>query len=373
MLKKRVIVSVINDLVTDQRVHKVSTTLTNMGFEVLLVGRKMRNSLPLEKRAYETHRMNLLFEKGTLFYAEYMLRLFFLLLFKKVDVLVSNDLDTLLPNYFISKIKGKHLVYDTHEIFTEVPELKNAAFKKRIWELVEGFIFPKLKTVFTVNESIANWYKHKYEIHCNVVRNIPFKLTAEKIDRAGLHLPIDKKIIIMQGAGINVQRGAEEAIEAMQYIDNALFLIIGGGDVIETLKQNVKQLKLESKVQFIPKQPYTKLMQYTQCADLGITIDKPTNINYQYSLPNKIFDYIQAGIPVLASKLTEVEKIITTYKVGVLIDNHDPKHIAEKINTLLSNNDLLNTYKQNAKKAASVLTWEQEEQVLKAVYSKLSS
>ena len=129
---QRVIVSVINDLSTDQRVHKVCCTLHKIGYKVILVGRKQRNSIPLTKRDYETKRMFLLFEKGILFYAEYQFRLFLFLLFNKSDILYSNDLDTLLPNYLISRIKKKILIYDTHELFCEVPELQNHPLKKRI-------------------------------------------------------------------------------------------------------------------------------------------------------------------------------------------------------------------------------------------------
>ncbi|MBI2271324.1 MAG: glycosyltransferase [Bacteroidetes bacterium] len=369
---KKVIVSVINDLVTDQRVHKVCATLHKLGFEVVLVGREQRNSLKLDKRDYFTKRMRLLFERGPLFYLEFNCRLFFFLLFHRSDVLVSNDLDTLFPNYVISLLKGSSLVYDTHEIYTEVPELQNRPFKRKIWEGLERNIFPKLKYVFTVNESIAFWYKNKYGIEPKVVRNIPRGgVEAATKTRQELNLPVDGRILIMQGAGINVQRGAEETVEAMKYVNDALLLMIGGGDVIDELKLKTERDGLNERVRFIGKLPYTELMQYTRNADIGITLDKDTNINYRYSLPNKLFDYIHAGIAVLASHLTEIEKIIRHYNVGNIIDDHDPKHIAHKINSMLENKEQLNKWKENSKHAARELTWENEEQELIKVYKLL--
>lgn len=368
---KRAIVSVINDLSTDQRVNKVCSTLHQLGFDVTLVGRKQRKSLSLPKRDYATKRMFLLFEKGPLFYLEYQIRLFFYLLFNKADVVVANDLDTLLPNFLISKIKSSNLVYDSHEIFCEVPELQKNPAKKGIWKGLEKWIFPKLKHVFTVNNSIAKIYQAEYQVPIHVVRNIPLlkdQKSLKKRSKEELGIPTDKKIIILQGAGINIDRGAEEAVAAMQFVNDALLLIIGSGDVIPTLKKMATELKLNEKVRFIAKVPFEELLQYTHHADLGLTLDKDTNINYKYSLPNKLFDYIHAGVPVLASNLVEVKKIVEYYSIGDCIENHEPKHIADKLNTILHDVDKLQLWKKKTTLVANSLNWEHEELKLKNVY-----
>ena len=129
---KHVTVSVINDLSSDNRVKKTCQELVAMGFKVTLVGRILASSNPITNWSFETKRMKLLFKKGILFYAFFNTRLFFYLLFSKSDVLYANDLDTLLPNYLVSKLKGSKLIYDSHEIFCEVPELQSTPFKKRI-------------------------------------------------------------------------------------------------------------------------------------------------------------------------------------------------------------------------------------------------
>jgi hypothetical protein len=133
MQQKTILVSVINDLNTDQRVHKICTFIEQQGYRVVLIGRKRKASDPMETRSYQTMRMRLLFEKGGLFYAEFNLRLFFLLLFKRSHILVANDLDTLLANFLVAKLKRKKLVYDSHEFFTEVPELLNRPRTRAVW------------------------------------------------------------------------------------------------------------------------------------------------------------------------------------------------------------------------------------------------
>ena len=156
----------------------------------------------------------------------------------------------------------------------------------------------------------------------------------------------------------------------MQFVENAVLLIVGGGDVLDILKEMVKKWYLEEKVIFKPRLPYEKLMQYTALADLGLTLDKDTNINYRFSLPNKIFDYLHAGVPVLASDLVEIRKIIDTYDVGDFIPDHVPEHIAQKVNEIFAHPEKLQRWKNNTKKAAGDLNWENESVKLTEVYKK---
>lgn len=370
MKKKRALISVINDLVTDQRIARTANVLTEMGFEVLMVGRRKFDSPQMPERQYETIRMRLLWEKGPLFYAEYNIRLFFLLLSKPSELLISNDLDTLLPNYLIHKLKRIPIVYDSHEYFTATPELVNRPKVQRIWKWIEKQIVPNLKNCITVNASIARLFEKEYHISFKIVRNIPQLSFNNRIPvRSELGLPEDKKIILIQGSGINVQRGAEEAVEAMKYLENVLLLIVGGGDVLPILKNMVNEFSLQDKVKFVPRQTPANLAGYTANADIGLTIDKDTNINYRYSLPNKLFDYIYAGVPVLATPLVELKNIIQHYEIGDFIENHDPRYIASKIQSMLKDESKLTLYRKNTEKAAAELNWENEKQTLVQIFS----
>ena len=368
--KKKAIVSVTNDLYTDQRVHKVCLFLESQGFSVLLVGRKRKSSKELPLRSYQTKRFNLFFDKGAKFYAEYNFRLFWFLLFKKIDLLVANDLDTLLANFLASKFKPtSRLVYDSHEYFTEVPELINRKKVKQIWEGIEGWIFPKLKTIYTVNSSIAKLYSDKYQKEIKVVRNISPSWEPKNLkSKQELGIPENKKLIIIQGAGINIDRGAEEAVQAMKSLENAVLMIVGDGDVVHQLKKYVIDNQLDSKVLFFDKRPFDEMMNFTFYADLGLTLDKPTNINYRYSLPNKVFDYIQAETPIVATNLIEISKIVDEFKVGEIIHDFTPENLVNVLNSLLNDESRLTVLKENCSKARKVVNWENEIQVLKEIY-----
>ncbi len=368
---KRVVVSVINDLSFDQRVDKVCTTLTNNGFDVLLIGRKLKESIPIS-RDYQTTRMNLLFTKGVWFYAFFNLRLFFKLLFIKADVFHANDLDTLLANSWASKLRRKPLIYDSHEYFTGVPEIQDRPKVKKAWEKIEKSIFPKLKYIFTVNQSIAELYRAQYNIKVQVLRNVPKSDDLKKTkSRSDLGIPLDKKIVLVQGTGINIDRGIEELLEAIAIMDNTILYIVGSGDVLHQLKERSKTQDLKNKVVFVGKLPYTEMMQYTFNADVGVTLDKDTNINYRFSLPNKIFDYIKAGLPILSSNLVELKKIINQYEIGAITMNHSPEEIKSSLIRIWEDENIFLQYKENTKKAAEELTWEQEVETLLEVYKNL--
>lgn len=364
----RIIISVVSDLVTDQRVHRTAATLHNKGHEVLLVGRKKKESGPIT-RQYKTVRFKLWWEKGPLFYASYNLRLFFFLMFTRADALVSNDLDTLLPNFLVSKLKRVELFYDSHEYFTEVPELVSRPGIQKIWKRIERWIFPKLKHVWTVNESIAKLYREAYGVEVGVVRNVPFTSSpAVAKTKSELHLPAGKKILLFQGAGINIDRGGEEAVQAMQYLDHCFLLFIGSGDVIEALKTMASRMNLRERVKFIPRLPFEELQSYSMAADAGLTLDKDTNLNYRFSLPNKIFDYIHAGLPVLSSNLIETRQIIENYNIGMVAGSLNPVQLAESIRAMFSDEKRFDSWKENLKLAAADLCWEKEEQKLLQIF-----
>ena len=365
----RIILPVINDLVGDQRMHRISSTLQEAGYQVLLVGRQYTNSPPLPKRTYQTHRMRLWFRRGKWFYLEYNLRLFCLLLQKQVDLITANDLDTLLASFLAAKWRGKKLLYDSHEYFTEVPELIHRPRTRRIWLRLEHWIFPKLTQVYTVNASLAHMYQSLYGVPVQVIRNVPFPRQFPLVqaeERAS--------ILLYQGA-LNVGRGIELMIQAMTHLPEYQLWIVGRGDIEKSLQAQTHKLGLGKKVLFKGFVPFEQLASLTSQAKLGFSLEEDLGANYRYASPNKVYDYIQATVPVLVSDLPEMRGVVEQYQVGEILaaTERTPEGLAQKIRNMLESPDRYNTYVQHCQKAAQELNWEQEKKQLLHMYQQASS
>ena len=301
---------------------------------------------------------------------EYNLRLFFFLLSRRFDIYHSNDLDTLLPMWLTSFIFKKKLVYDSHEYFLGVPEIQNRYFVKKVWSSIESFIFPKLKYVFTVNESISDLYFKDYKVRPLVIRNLPNKSSLIKVKtKKDLGLPDNKKLVILQGSGINVDRGAEELLEAISIQDDFFLSVVGKGDIVDKLKKRCAKSDLVDKVLFVPTLPYSQMMQFTLNSDVGVSLDKNNNINYKFSLPNKIFDYSKAEIPFVSTNLVEIRKITEEFHTGVLISSTSPESIIEGLNKAIALKKSKN-FISNIAKMNSTLNWESESVSLIKTYEK---
>jgi hypothetical protein len=312
---KRIAFSVTNCICFDQRVLKMAATVNKLNCEITIIGRRLGDCCDSNSIPFKTRRFRMLFNKGFLFYKFYNIRLFLYLLLNKFDLIVSNDLDTLFAGFIASKIKRINLVYDSHEYFTGLPELNHRPFVRWVWK------------------SIGNCSRMSSDI--------------KAFTRGELKTNSDSLLLIFQGSGINIDKGGEELIEAIKITENVLLLIVGSGDVISVLKKKVNALNLADRVIFISKMPWNELMGYTKSADAGLSLEKDTNLNYRFSLPNKLFDYISAGIPVITGSLPEIRKAIIK---------------------LRDNTDLLNKLKKNSVIASESLNWENESKIVTEFY-----
>jgi glycosyltransferase involved in cell wall biosynthesis len=260
------------------------------------------------------------------------------------------------------------LIYDSHEYFTEVPELIGRGFTREVWHRFEKRILPRLRYASTVSLSVADAYRELYGIRMVVIRNLP-GIAGRKSGRAGPGNSDPRRIIIYQGA-LNVGRGLESMLSAMQHLDAYLFQIFGDGDIALRLKELAKELGLGDRVKFMGRIPFEDLRWHTRKASLGISLEEDRGLNYRYALPNKLFDYIQAGIPVLVADLPEMRRIVEEYEIGQVLKDPSPAALARQIREMMESHEIRRVWKKNLRKAAGELCWEKEEGKLLALYGK---
>ena len=364
----KIICTVTTDLTYDQRMIRICTSLVEMGYEVLLVGRERPSSIDLDQKKYQQHRIKCWNSKGKLFYLEYNLRLFWFLLFAKFDAICSVDLDTILPGFYVARWRKKTCIYDAHEYFSELPEVTNRPKVQRIWKRIEALTIPRLKYCYTVGQGIAEIFEKQYGTSFEVIRNVPFgknnsNIIAEELSKS------EEKIILYQGA-LNDGRGLETVILAMEEIDNAKLWLAGEGDLSEELRNLAKEIKVTHKVRFLGYIKPKDLTQLTEKAYIGLNLLENKGLNYYYSLANKTFDYIQANVPAIHMNFPEYTTINAAYKVAILIDDLQVETVVDALKELLENEKLYQELQANCEKASPIFVWEKESEKLKSFYAK---
>ncbi|WP_419869302.1 glycosyltransferase [Chryseobacterium sp. CT-SW4] len=364
MSSKKAIVSAFSSLYTDQRIEKVCHTLFENGYLIDLIGNDWKGAEKME-RPYPFSRIHLQSKSLKTAYFEFNWKLFHLLK-KKSDqntILYANDLDALLPNYIIAKKLQIPLIFDSHEIFSEMPDIQGKMSQK-IWRYLEKKLVPQLPLMITASNSYARWFHEKYNANPVVVQNAP---------RKAAYFPQDShnnpKVILYQGY-INRSRGIDKAILAMHHMEDVVLKIAGDGTERKEYEELMIKENLQNKVHFLGKLHPEDLKKITVTADAGISIEENGGASYLYSLPNKVLDYIQARVPVVMANLPEMQNIAQRFHVGEIIEDHHPERIAKTFTRILQNGK--EYYSKGLEEAAEVLCWENEEKKLLEVFQRVS-
>jgi len=353
---------VTNDLSYDQRMIRIATSLSKAGFIINLVGRKLPNSIPLLHQPFRQKRIRCLFTKGKLFYCEYNIRVFFYLLLKKMNSICAIDLDTILPVYFISKIKKVPRVYDAHELFCEMKEVVSRPGIYKVWKKIEKYSVPKFMNGYTVSKPIADEFRKMYSVNYEVIRNLPLK--------RDIQIPAKpEKYILYQGA-VNEGRGFETIIPAMKLV-NVPLIICGDGNFMRKAKRLVSENGLNNKIIFKGYLPPNELQNYTLNAWIGINLIDDKGLNNYYSLANRFFDYMHAWIPQLCTDFPSYSELNEQFEIAVLIADLSPENVARQVNILLEDEALYQRLQQNCLQAREIFNWQNEEQKLISFYKNL--
>jgi glycosyltransferase involved in cell wall biosynthesis len=359
--KGSIVCLVINDLATDQRMQRICSTLSHAGYSVTLVGRKLPDSPDLSDQSFRQVRLQCFINKGFLFYAEYNIRLCLWLLFNWFDVVCAVDLDTIIPAWLLARMKGGKVVYDAHEWFPECPEIVDRPWVYRFWTWVERTFIVRVDAVYTVSRSIADIFSRKYGIKVGLVRNMPQK--------SEINTTTKGDYILYQGA-LNTGRGLEPLISAMKNVERELW-IAGNGDIEDTLHQLTNSMGLQKKFKFLGRLSPEQLRNITQQAWLGINILENRGMNYYYSLANKFFDYVQAGVPQLSMAFPEYQTMNYEFEVAVLLPDIQESTIVSAIRLLEQNPEKYRHLQENCIQAARHWTWENESRALIKIYDEL--
>lgn len=359
MSAKRIYFTVTNDLRYDQRMQRICGTLAANGYTVTLVGRRLPASPPLQQQPYSQKRIYCWFKRSKWFYIEYNTRLFFYLLFRKMDAVCAIDLDTILPCLRVAQLKGIPRIYDAHELFTELKEVISRPRIRRVWTRIEKKAVPRFTHGYTVSDSIAAEFKKRYGVQYRTIRNVP--VLEPLRSRAS-----EERFILYQGA-VNVARGLEYLVPAMQWVPCRL-LICGDGNFMEQLKQLIAGHGLQDKIELRGMLPPEELKEVARQAYIAVAVPEKEGLNQYLALPNKLFDYIHAGLPQVTVDYPEYRSINRQFEVAVLLDDISPRKIAEALNNLLEDTVLYNRLQQNCLKAREVLNWQQEEKKLLQFY-----
>jgi glycosyltransferase involved in cell wall biosynthesis len=363
----RIICTVTNDLTYDRRMDRICNALADAGYEVLLVGRKLKDSLPFREGKYKGIRLRCFFNSGFLFYAEYNLRLFCYLLFTPFDIACACDLDTALPVRWAAKLKTKKSVYDAHEFYTESPELVGRPGVKNFWEWVGRITVPHFDAHYTVGESIAALLKAKYNVDFDIIRNI----APATVGTGGIKSITERDNILLYQGAINVGRGLTTLIEAMVELPGWQLWLAGEGDITAQLKEKVDLLKLNDRVFFLGWVKPVNLPALMQKAKISVNLRDKASMNDYLSLPNKFFDAIHAELPSINMDFPEYRAICDKYPVSFLVDSLNAGAIINVIRLVETDPKLLVQMSEVCKAAAQEYNWVNEEKKLLRIYSSL--
>ncbi len=370
----------LNNFIHDARVHKEAASLAAAGHDVTVYA-LWDAGLPQEevRSGYHIRRMRLKSRRlrGGGFaplakYLEFAARVLPILLHEQPHAVHAHDAKPLPIAWLAARRSGARLVYDAHELETgrNFGSTRLAGVYRRLWPWPERVFIRRTDAVITVCDGIADELVRLYRIpRPVVVRNCPPRKEIPRTDllRRKLGIPADQKIVLYQGA-VAAGRGLETMAAAVRQLPNVAGVILGNGAWLEKYRAQVAEgawprMYLPGKV------PLAELPAHTASADVGLALIQNTCRSYYFALPNKLFEYMQAGIPVVGSDLPEIRRVVQEYQVGEIVDPEDPTAVAAALRRLLDDPRRYARARANTARAAQVFTWERESINLIGLYA----
>ncbi len=362
--RKKIIIGISGHIFTDQRMQRIASALSEWQYDVEILYRHHFKFKEIQTsksvfQSFSSRAFKVPFKGGIGMYLLLNHRYFWSNIFKHADAYYAVDSDTLPAFTLLSILKRKPLIYDAHEYFVEVPELKSR-LKKTIWEILTKWGVKQSNIRFTVGEGLAKELSNRYGKPFGVVRNVP-----AMAQKAPFIKSFERPCIIYQGA-LNEGRQLELLIDAMRLLHMCDCFIVGEGDLSVALREKAKGLQ---NVFFKGLLSPEELRIITPSCFAGFNLlDARNSLSYYYSLSNKYFDYMHAGIPSISSNLPEYTILNQTTNCGVCIE--DSVHaLTDVIQYWLNNREVYDKLKENAILASKHYNWENEKDKLKTLIS----
>lgn len=289
------------------------------------------------------------------------------------DVFVAHDLPMLPVASRLAGQSGARLVYDSHELYCEQ---EFSVRERRRWAEIESKYIHECQAVITVNPSIAAELEKRYGLSdVHVICNAERTSTAPPRSRyfhGVFALEPGKKVLLLQG-GLSAGRNLEYLVEAMAQVDNqdVVLVLLGDGALLDTLSARTRSAGLSARVRFHPAVAQHELLALTAAADAGVIPYQATCLNNYFCTPNKLFEFIAAGTPVLSSDLPEITRIVRGNDIGLVGDMDSPAHIAALIDEFFGPTGRQTEWKENVASARTRICWEEEEKKLVSLYEAL--
>ncbi len=362
-----------DDIENDGRVNRELSTLKGLDYDMhVICGSAVDyNSQPESLKDLAVERVYLGTKRaGKLRFLKFYLKTPLKAIRAKADIYHAQELYSLPVAWIGAIFNNAPLIYDSHEYYPGMQSLVARPLERSVWSLVERIFIKRAQTVITVSDAISEKLSKRYRIPPPVViRNCHEKKDVKRTNllRERFSIGEDRKILLYQGI-MSRGRGLFTVLESLKRLPQCAFVALGDGPLLKQLEEYSQQHGLSDRTFFPGCVPVEELIDYTASADIGLCIIENVGFSYYNSLPNKLFEYMMAGIPTVASDFPEIGKIVKGEGTGLVVDPDDPDAIAKAVTRLLSDRGLYDELSANALSASKRHNWEEESKKLAQLY-----
>jgi len=357
---KSITIAFLGNANLDSRIVSLHRSLTSDGWIVNIISFDWFSGDHIPRDKFPVYKLN---KKSPLrFYPKFLFLLFKELIKSKTDIYLAEEIYSLPLCHLVARFRGKKLYYNSRELFAFLGGLRNKSKIQAFFAFLERFYINKNDFVLTTGEMDSEFLKHHYGTENTIViRNIPsYRKPRNIIDlKKELGVSADSIILLYQGM-ILEGRGISLIYDLMLLSEKLVFVLVGDGPFRQKFEMEAQELKIDDRVFFLGMKSQEELYEYTAGADFGCALIENISVSYYHALPNKLFEYIMAEIPVISCDLPQMKRIIEEYETGIAVNLENKQQAISEIMQFIERNGRNDYYRKKAAEASKVLNWETE-------------